>query len=106
MEEVDLPELAACFDNVDLYIGILQLTSGEQTHVRNQAHVNGTQTGMILTLKYWRNRHPTEATFRALLVMLISLDKGEVAKQVCSCLSHKCEDLCFVLHTQTTLYAV
>ena len=56
MEEGDLSELAACFDNTDLYVGTLQLTSGEQTHVRNQAFVNGTQTGMILALRYWRSR--------------------------------------------------
>ena len=39
VEEADLPELAACFDGTDLYIGKLQLTSGEQTHVRNQAMI-------------------------------------------------------------------
>ena len=91
VEEADLPELAACFDNIDLYIGKLQLTPGEQTHVRNQAFVNGTQAGMILALNYWRSRHLAEATFRTLLVITISLGKGEVAKNVCSHLSNKCK---------------
>ena len=47
--------------------------------------VKGTQAGMGLALKYWRNRNPVEATFRALLLILLSLGKADVATQVCKC---------------------
>ena len=91
MEEVDLPELAACFDNTEDHVEKLKLTPGQQTDVRTQAFVNGTLTGMKLALKYWRDRNPVEATFRALLLLLLSLLKGDVALQVCKYLSNKCE---------------
>ena len=91
VEEADLPELAACFDNTEDYVEKLQLSPGQQTDVRTQTFMNGTQTGMKVALKYWRNRNPVEATFRALLLILLSLLKGDVAVQVCKYLSDKCE---------------
>ena len=53
--------------------------------------VKGCQAGMKIALKYWRNRNPVEATFRALLLILLSLLKGDVAVRVCKYLSDKCE---------------
>ena len=92
VEEADLPELAACFDNTEDYVEKLQLSPGQQTDVlRTQTSLNSTQAGMKVALKYWRNRNPVEATFRALLLILLSLLKGDVAVQVCKYLSDKCE---------------
>ena len=91
LEEADLPEVAACFDNPEYYVQILGLTPGQQTDVRKQAFVSGTQAGMTVALTYWRNRNPLVATFRALLLILLSLVKGNVAVQVCKYLSDKCE---------------
>ena len=91
VEEADLPELAACFDNTEDYVEKLQLSPGQQTDVRTHTFMNGTQAGMKAALKYWRNRNPVEATFRALLLILLSLLKGDVAVRVCKYLSHKCE---------------
>ena len=91
VEEADLPELAACFDNTEDYVEKLQLSPGQQTDVRTQTFMNSTQAGMKVALKHWRNRNPVEATFRALLLILLSLFKGDVAVQVCKYLSDKCE---------------
>ena len=91
VEEADLPELAACFDNTEDYVEKLQLSPGQQTDVRTQTFMNGTQAGMKVALKYWRNRNPVEATFRALLLILLSLLKGDVAVRVCIYLSDKCK---------------
>ena len=91
MEEDDLPELAACFDNTEDYVERLQLTPGQQTDVRTQAFVNGTQAGMKVALKYWRNSSPIESTFRALVLILLTLLKGDIALRVCSFLMNKCE---------------
>ena len=90
-EEADLPELAACFDNTKDYVEKLQLSPGQQSDVKTQTFINGTQAGMKVALKYWRNRNPVEATFRALLLILLSLLKGDVAVRVCKYLSDKCE---------------
>ena len=76
VEEADLPELAACFDNTEDYVEKLQLSPGQQTDVlRTQTSLNSTQAGMKVALKYWRNRNPVEATFRAFLLILLSLLK-------------------------------
>ena len=69
----------------------LQLTYGQQTDVRAQAFVNGTHAGVKVALKYWRNRNMVAATFRAVLLILLSLAKGDVALQVCKYLSHRCK---------------
>ena len=100
VEEADLPELAACFDNTEDYVEKLQLTPGQQTNVRTQAFVNGIQAGMKVALKYWRNRNPVEATFRVLLLIILSLLKGDVAVRVFKYLADKCE---YVLFTKCVI---
>ena len=96
VEETDLPELAACFDNTEDYVEKLQLTPGQQTdvsEVKAKTLLNRTQTGMKVALKYWRNRNPVGATFRTLLLILLSLLKRDVAVRVCKYLANKCEYL-------------
>ena len=85
LQEFDLPQLADYFDNTEDYVVNLGLTPGQQTDVRTQTLVNGTQIGMTLALRYWRNRNPGGGTFRALLLILLSLRKADVAFQVCKC---------------------
>ena len=92
LEEADLPELSRCFDNTEDYVEKLELSPGEQTDVtRIQTILNSTQAGMKIALKCWKSKNPLGATFRALLLILLSLLKGDVAIRVCQYLSHKCE---------------
>ena len=94
LEEADLPEVAACFDNTEDYVEKLGLTPGQQTdvsEVKAKTLLNHTQAGMKVALKYWRNRNPLEATFRALLLILLSLLKGDVAVRVCKYLFDNCK---------------
>ena len=91
LEGADLPKVAACFDNPEYYVQILGLTPGQQNDVRSRAHVSGTQVGMMIALTYWRNQNPVVATFKTLLLILLSLRKGDVAVRVCKYLSDKCE---------------
>ncbi len=94
IKEPDLPEIAAFFDNVhNGYLERLELLPGEQTDVRTRAYVDGTLAGMLLALKCWILTKGLEATFRALLLILLSLFKGDVAVQVCKYLSDKCESV-------------
>ncbi|XP_064391350.1 NACHT, LRR and PYD domains-containing protein 12-like [Halichondria panicea] len=90
IKEPDLPELAACFDNVhNGYLEKLELSPGEQTDVRTRAFVDGTLAGMLLALKFWILTNGLDATFQALLLIILSLLKEDVAVRVCKYLSDK-----------------
>ena len=91
LEEADLPEIAAYFDHPELYVQIFGLTPGQQTDVRSRVRASGTQVGMMVALRYWRDKDPVEATFRALLLISLSLLKEDVAVQVCKYMSNICE---------------
>ena len=94
IKEPDLPELAACFDNVNNgYLEKLGLLPGEQTDVRTRAFLEGTVAGMLLALKCWILINRLNATFRALLLIILSLLKENVAVRVCKYLSDKCESV-------------
>ncbi len=94
---MDLPEVSACFDNTDDYLEKLELSPGQQTdvnEVKAKTKLNRTQTGMKLALNYWLIKRSLEATFRALLLIILSLCKGDVAIAVCKYLSSKDGELC------------
>ncbi len=92
IEQIDLPKLSSNFDNThDGYLEKLGLSAGQHTDVRSHSFVHGTQAGMLLALKYWLERVLAEGTFRALLLILLSLDKGDVAIKVAQYLSDKGE---------------
>ena len=100
VEEADLPEVAACFDNTEDYVEKLGLSPGQQTdvsEVKAKTLLNRTQAGMKVALKYWRNRNPIEATFRALLLILLFLLKGDIAVRVCKYLYNKCKLIGFCI---------
>ena len=55
LEEADLPEVAACFDNTEDYVEKLGLKPGQQTdvgEVKAKTLLNRTQAGMKVALKY------------------------------------------------------
>ncbi len=61
IEEHDLPEVSACFDNTDDYLEKLELLPGQQTdvsEVKSKTTLNRTQAGMKLALKYWLIKYP------------------------------------------------
>ncbi len=96
IKEPDLPELAACFDNTDDYLEKLELSPGQKTdvsEVKAKTRLNRTQAGIKLALEYWQNKNQLQATFQALLLIILSLLKGDVAVQVCKYLSDKCESV-------------
>ena len=81
--EIDLPDLSALFDHIDDYFEKFKLTFAEQDEVTRQVHLNGTQAGVKRAMKFWINKDPVKATFRALLQILLSLRKGVIAMHVC-----------------------
>ena len=87
--EHDLYNLAACFDNVDTYILKLGLLPGQQTDIKDLAFRQSTQVAMAEALKLWRAPNPLVATFRALLIILLDLKRGDVAVRVCQYIAHR-----------------
>ena len=79
----DINKLANCFDNVESYLDKLQLTPGQQTDIKDLAIRQSTRTAMAEALRLWRQLDPFAATFRALLKILLTLRKGDVAVRVC-----------------------
>ncbi|XP_064397038.1 uncharacterized protein LOC135343935 isoform X2 [Halichondria panicea] len=91
IQETYLYELAACFDNTDDYVEILGLSDAQQTDVKEEKAkvvINRTQAGMKLALKYWLRKEHLEATFRSLLSLILSMNKGNVAGEVCEFLKN------------------
>ena len=89
IKEKDLPDLAGCFDQVDIYLYKLNLTPGQQTDVKDLAHQSSTTVAMAAALKFWRQPNPFDATFRALLELLLDLRRGDVAVSVCQHITSK-----------------
>ena len=62
IQQVDIPCFTAYFDNVDFYVDLMELTTGEQTDVEG-AKTN--QLAVIKCLKIWKGKNPEQATFNA-----------------------------------------
>ncbi len=85
IQQKNIPLLAVHFDNVEFYIYLLELTPGEQSDVRLK-RTESNHLAMIECLTIWKRKKPRQATFRALLEMLVMLKKEEIAAEVCQCM--------------------
>lgn len=78
-----LPLLAGCFDHYNQYVELLGLSAAEQADVtRTEFLERSAQSGMREALRLWRQRNPSAATFRALLDIVHSLGKSQVAQNI------------------------
>ncbi len=77
----DLTLVAMHFDNVELYLNPMKLTDNEKAGVKRDAFVSGNLVAVINCLSIWRGHEPSEATFRALIRILLDLRKEEIATQ-------------------------
>ena len=90
IEQDDLAPVAIPFDDVELYLNALKLTASEQADVRREAYLSrSNQVAVINCLSIWRGHEPSEATFRALIRILLDLRKEEIATKICQCLKEK-----------------
>ena len=83
IQQKNIPYLAVHFDNVEFYIYLLELTPGEQIDVGLK---KSNQLAMTECLTIWKRKNPSQATFRALLEMLVRLKKEGIAAEVCQCM--------------------
>ena len=86
--EHDLHSLAGCFDNYKDYLTKLRLTEAEQADVRREEFLEDSrQSAVRKALSLWRKSDPYAATFRALLEVVLSLSKHQVAEDICKYIS-------------------
>ncbi len=87
--KVDIPILAKHFDKIELHMELMNLSPAEQEDVVNTMHTRGNQVAMTKCLSLWKGHISFDATYRALLEVLLRLEKGEVANNVCLYLAAK-----------------
>ena len=85
----DIPLLAKYFDNIELYPKLMNLNPAEEQDVVNTLHANGSQVAMIKCLSLWKGHDSFNATYVALLEILLRLEKGEIANNICLHLAAK-----------------
>ena len=79
----DLQLLAGCFDHYNQYVHKLGLSEADQADVtRTEFLERSAQSGMREALRLWRQHNPSAATFRALLDIVQSLGKSQVAQNI------------------------
>ncbi len=83
----EVPVIAAYFDSVDLYSQAMSLSPADQTTVRTTLVQYDAQTAMANCLSIWKSHYSFNATFRALLELLLRLNRVEVAARVCQYLA-------------------
>ena len=67
---------------MDLYINSLDLTAGDKSYVKKIAGSSGNQIAMITALTLWKECEPWNATFKAIIDIMLSLKKGSDARKV------------------------
>ncbi len=85
----DTPKMALCFDDVEIYSNVMGLAPAEQANVNMLYHREGTQTAIMKCLKIWKQHDSSRATYRALLDIALSLEKGDTAHQICRQLTQR-----------------
>ena len=84
IEDECIYSISEYFDNVDEYVIRLKLNPGQERDVKDLCHRSeSTKTAMIKALKLWREPHPYDATYRALVKILLDANKGNIADKIC-----------------------
>ena len=88
IEDSDTPKLALCFDYLEIYLNAMGLALAEQTDVKESHRIYDTQTSMMKCLKIWK-KHTSQATYRALLDIVLGVGKGDTAHHICQQLTQR-----------------
>ena len=75
--------IADFFDGVELYCVAMGLLPCDQADILHILFQRGAQPAMMQCLLKWKLLNPENATFRALLELLLRLKKPKVAAEVC-----------------------
>ena len=99
IEDSNTPKLALCFDNVELYSSSMGLAIAKQADVKQSCRTDGTQAAMMECLQIWKEHNPFQATYRALLNIVLGLEKGDTAHQICQQLT-QCKYMYYTCHQE------
>ena len=83
IREEDISKVAGLLDEVDIYLDMLGLLQAQQTDIKDIAYRHSTTQAMTKALTLWRQPDPSAATFRALLEILLDLNREDMAVRVC-----------------------
>ena len=86
IKKADTPFIAEYFDNAELYSSAMGLTTAEEADVKES---RGNQVAMMKCLQIWKEHDPSQATYRALLDIVLRLGKGETADKICQQLTQR-----------------
>ncbi len=89
IKDKDTALISTHFNDFENYIHRLELTGNEQADVKKIAQVSGNQVAIITCVSIWRGHEPSEATFRALIRILLDLRKKTIATKICQYLKEK-----------------
>lgn len=84
IEESDMACLAQHFGNNGILACMMRLSEAETTEVRSATCY---REGTLKCLQFWKKKNPLQATYRALLSIVLSLEEGEIAEHICQYLS-------------------
>ncbi len=88
-----IPVIADYFHNVELCSQAMGLSPSTQRDVTNAIIIYDECTAMEKCLSLWKQRDPFKATYRALLELLLRLNKTEEAAKVCQYLAQNVRKL-------------
>ena len=93
IEEADLLSLAVYFNNIETVPILLGLNPAEQQDVKYAFFLHDMQTAMFLALRLWRKPNPGDATYRALveIVLRLGVNGTAISEEVCKFSALKCE---------------
>ncbi len=87
--EKDLSKIADLFDSVDDLCEQFGLSKADMADVETQRILKGIKEAVKKALKSWRKQDPYKATFKNLLIILLDIKEGVVAKDVADYISNR-----------------
>ena len=81
--ECNLQILACRFDHFGGYLDKLDLTRSARCDIRKVNLLEDNQSAMREALRMWITKNPFAATYRKLLEIVLSLEKFQVATDIC-----------------------
>lgn len=93
IEKSDMVCLAQYFDNIGILACAMKLTDVEEEEAKSTINK---QEAILKCLQFWKRPNPSQATYRALLHIVLSLNRGDIAGHICQYLgksnSHYCSN--------------
>lgn len=91
IEEADMQIVACEFNNPEVYSRLFELPSSEQQDVKEKKFFQNNQSAMALAMRLWKYHDPSVATYRSLVMFVLSMGEYNVAIRICTLLAKNCK---------------